>query len=366
MQKQKTPTNSAYKDAGVDIDAAAALVERIKPHVKSTARAGVMSGIGGFGALFDLKETRYKDPVLVSATDGVGTKLKIATEMDRHDTIGIDAVAMCVNDIIVQGAEPLFFLDYFATGKLQTGVAEDVIKGIAEGCRQAGCALIGGETAEMPGMYAPGEYDIAGFTVGAVERNEIITGARIKSGDIILGLSSNGLHSNGFSLVRKIIKTTQGYTYESRVPFEKELNLGELALIPTRIYVKSILKALEHKNADGKPLIKGMAHITGGGLIENIPRILPEETKAEIKAQSWRVPSIFKWLLEVGGLDKFDMARTLNCGIGLVVVVDEQDAKTISNTLKKQGESVFEIGQIVRRDNAHDQVVLQKLEEAWC
>ena len=361
----KTPTNSAYKDAGVDIDAAADLVERIKPHVKSTTRSGVMSGIGGFGALFDLKQTGFTDPVLVSSTDGVGTKLKVAIEMDRHDTIGIDAVAMCVNDIIVQGAEPLFFLDYFATGKLNTGVAEDVIKSIAEGCRDAGCALIGGETAEMPGMYAPGEYDIAGFTVGAVERDQIITGDRIADGDVILGLSSNGLHSNGFSLVRKIIKTTPGYDYDSKVSFERDLSLGELILMPTRIYVKSVLAALKHKDSDNQPLIKGMAHITGGGLTENIPRILADDMAADIDVGAWDLPAIFKWLLKVGKLDKHDMARTLNCGIGLAIVVSPDDADIVAKTLKTQGESVHMIGKIKKRNASDDSISLNNIDAAW-
>lgn len=365
MQKQKTPSNSAYKDAGVDIDAAAELVERIKPHVKSTVRSGVMSGIGGFGALFDLKETGFKDPVLVSSTDGVGTKLKIAIEMDRHDTIGIDAVAMCVNDIVVQGAEPLFFLDYFATGKLQTGVAEDVIKGIAEGCRQAGCALIGGETAEMPGMYAPGEYDVAGFTVGAVERDQIITGEDITPGDVILGVASNGLHSNGFSLVRKLIKTTQGFDYDSRVAFEQDLSLGELILMPTRIYVRSVLEALKHKADNGRSAIKGMAHITGGGLTENIPRVLPDDVMADIDVANWTLPAIFKWLLEIGQLDPHDMARTLNCGIGLVVIVAPEFADVVMKTLQVNGETVSKIGKIEKRNGLDSIVKLGNIDSAW-
>lgn len=356
-------SKNAYRDAGVDIDAAADLVDRIKPHIKTTQRPGIMGGIGGFGALFDLKQTRFKDPVLVSSTDGVGTKLKVAIELDRHDTIGIDAVAMCVNDIVVQGAEPLFFLDYFATGKLVNDVAEDVIKGIAEGCRQAGCALIGGETAEMPGMYAPGDYDIAGFTVGAVERDEIVTGERIKDGDVILGLSANGVHANGFSLVRKLIKTTQGFDYESRMPFADELSLGELLLMPTRIYVKPVLKALEIKDDHGDSAIKGMAHITGGGLYENIPRILPDDLAAHIDVSTWNLPPLFRWLLNIGRLDVHDMARTLNCGIGLVIVCAEDYADDLMSVLAVEGETVYKIGDVRARTDTP--AVLHGAEQTW-
>ncbi len=354
-----------YKQAGVDTIKAAALIDRIKPHVKKTNRSGVMSGLGGFGALFDLKETGYKDPVLVSGTDGVGTKIKIAIELDRHDTIGIDAVAMCVNDIIVQGAEPLFFLDYFATGQLCNDVAEDVIKGIAEGCEQAGCALIGGETAEMPGLYAPGDYDIAGFTVGAVERQNMITGARIKSGDVILGLASNGVHSNGFSLVRKLIKTTQGFDYESRAPFDDALSLGELLLMPTRIYVRSILEALKIQGGDGHSAIKGMAHITGGGLEENIPRVLPENCLAHIDVSSWELPAIFRWLAEIGDLTHQDLATTLNCGIGMIVVCDASKAVVLSDLLKSLGETVYTLGHIEERKESGEALILSNLDQAW-
>lgn len=354
---------SAYKEAGVDIEAAADLVERIKPHIKRTHRSGVMSGIGGFGALFDLKETGYQDPVLVSATDGVGTKIKIAIEMDKHDTIGIDAVAMCVNDLVVQGAEPLFFLDYFACGKLVNDVAEKVIAGVAEGCEQAGCALIGGETAEMPGMYAPGEYDLAGFTVGAVERDEIITGETIQDGDVILGLASNGLHSNGFSLVRKLIKSNPDYTYDSRVEFEEVLNLGEMVLMPTRIYVRSILEALKIKDDDGKAAIKGMAHITGGGLYENVPRILPDNVTARIDASSWDLPNIFRWLREIGQIDPHDMATTLNGGIGMVIVCAPEHEAALTASLQQSGESVGTIGEIISRDT--QPVILENLDTAW-
>jgi phosphoribosylformylglycinamidine cyclo-ligase len=354
---------SAYKQAGVDIEAADALIERIKPHIKKTNRPGVVSGIGGFGALFDLKENGYKDPILVSSTDGVGTKIKIAIETDRHDTIGIDAVAMCVNDIIVQGAEPLFFLDYFATGKLVNDVAEKVIAGVAAGCVQAGCALIGGETAEMPGLYAPGDYDLAGFSVGAVERSAIITGETIEDGDIVLGLASNGLHSNGFSLVRNLLKTSQAFSYESRLSFEPALSLGELLLIPTRIYVRSLLAALKEKDARGQPAIRGMAHITGGGLYENIPRVLPDHLCANIDAAAWPLPDIFRWLSEIGGLDPRDMARTLNCGIGMVVVCAKNQADAVVKTLKAQGETVYALGAIGKRSK--DAVVIGNIETAW-
>lgn len=356
--------SSAYKNAGVDIDAAAELIERIKPHIKKTNRPGVMSGIGGFGALFDLKETGYKDPVLVSATDGVGTKIKVAIELDRHDTIGIDAVAMCVNDLVVQGAEPLFFLDYFATGKLVNDVAEDVIAGVTEGCQQAGCALIGGETAEMPGLYAMGDYDLAGFTVGAVERDQMITGERIAEGDVILGMASNGLHSNGFSLVRKLIKETEGFDYESRAPFDDALSLGELILMPTRIYVRSLLTALKEKDGDGQPAIKGMAHITGGGLYENIPRILPEDLTAHVDASTWELPIIFRWLVEIGNLDLNDMATTLNCGLGMVVVCAPEHADKIKSILEEQNESVFTIGSIKKRNVSNEPLVIENI-ESW-
>ncbi|MEM7650863.1 MAG: phosphoribosylformylglycinamidine cyclo-ligase [Pseudomonadota bacterium] len=338
---------SAYKSAGVDIEAAAELVENIKPHIKKTHRSGVMSGIGGFGALFDLKETGYKDPVLVSGTDGVGTKIKLAIDHGIHDTIGIDAVAMCVNDIVVQGAEPLFFLDYFATGKLDTGVAEDVIKGVARGCELSGCALIGGETAEMPGLYADGDYDLAGFTVGAVERENMITGTRIAEGDVILGLASSGLHSNGFSLVRKILETS-------------EFDIAEL-MTPTRLYVKSILKALAIRHGDA-PAISGMAHITGGGLIENVPRILPEGLTAQIDCAAWELPPVFKWLMEAGNLTANDMGTTLNAGIGMVVMVEQSQADAVRESFENSGENVFELGRIVQSD---EPIILDNAESAW-
>lgn len=353
---------SAYKQAGVDIDAADELIERIKPHIRKTNRSGVVSGIGGFGALFDLKSTGFKDPVLVSSTDGVGTKIKIAIETNTHDTIGIDCVAMCVNDIVVQGAEPLFFLDYFATGKLENDVAEQVIASVAAGCLQAGCALIGGETAEMPGLYAPGDYDLAGFAVGAAERDRLIDGKRIKDGDIILGLASSGVHSNGFSLVRKIISTTQGYTYEGKAPFEPSKTMKDAVLTPTRIYVKPALEAIKIKGSDGQSSIKGMAHITGGGLYENIPRILPEDTCAHLDAKAWEFLPIFRWLTETGRLQPADMARTLNCGIGLVVVVEPAQADAVKASFEKSGETVYVIGKITKRDGAD--VIIDNL-DTW-
>lgn len=337
---------NAYKEAGVDIEAGADLVERIKPHVKKTSRSGVMSGLGGFGALFDLKETGYTDPVLVSATDGVGTKLKIAIDTGKHDTVGIDLVAMCVNDLVVQGAEPLFFLDYFATGKLEVEHAEAVITGIAKGCEMAGCALIGGETAEMPGMYGAGDYDLAGFTVGAVERDKIITGEAIQDGDVILALPSSGLHSNGYSLVRKLIGSTQGFSYDSSAPFDSSKTLGELVMTPTRIYVKPLLEALKLSDENGTSLIHGMANITGGGLIENIPRVIPDGLCANIDGQSWELPPLFKWLGEIGELSAEDMALTFNCGIGMVVICSNGHKDAVIHSLEQSGETVIPIGTI--------------------
>ncbi len=350
-------SESAYKDAGVDIEAAAELVDRIKPHIKKTNRSGVMSGIGGFGALFDLKDTGYTDPILVSGTDGVGTKIKIAIDAGIHDTIGIDAVAMCVNDVVVQGAEPLFFLDYFATGRLENNVAEAVIKGVANGCEQAGCALIGGETAEMPGLYADGDYDLAGFTVGAVERSKLLTGDKIAEGDVILGLASSGLHSNGFSLVRKIVESSQGFGYDEAAPFASGKTMAEALLTPTRIYVKTMLEALKIDGA-----IKGMAHITGGGLDENVPRVIPEGMSARIDCATWDLPPVFKWLIEAGNLKPSDMATTLNAGIGMVVVADPAQKDALIESFEASGETVYEIGVIEKGDTP---VVLDNSETAW-
>lgn len=344
---------SAYKDAGVDIDAGAELVERIKPAVKRTARSGMMGGLGGFGAMFDPKAAGYKDPILVSSTDGVGTKIKIAIDANRHDTIGIDLVAMCVNDLIVQGAEPLFFLDYFATGKLEVGTAQSVIEGIAKGCEIAGCALIGGETAEMPGLYQPGDYDLAGFTVGAVERDEILTGENIKEGDVVLGLPSSGVHSNGYSLVRKIMRETQGYEYDTPAPFEAGKTMGDVFLAPTRIYVKPMLAAIKTGG------VKGMAHITGGGLSENIPRVLPENVCVTLDASSWKRPGVFAWLAQAGNMTAPDMARTFNCGLGMVVIVDAAKAHDVIKVLKDQGEAPVTIGAVTARTGDEAQVIIK-------
>ena len=343
---------SAYKDAGVDIDAGAELVERIKPAVKKTARSGMMGGLGGFGALFDPKAAGFNDPILVSSTDGVGTKIKIAIETNRHATIGIDLVAMCVNDLIVQGAEPLFFLDYFATGKLELGVAQAVIEGIAKGCEETGCALIGGETAEMPGMYQAGDYDLAGFTVGAVERGTLIDGTTITSGDVVLGLPSSGVHSNGYSLVRKIVKDT-GADLEAPAPFDENKMLADALLTPTRIYVKPLLKAIKGGG------VKGMAHITGGGLSENIPRVLPDNVCVELDANAWTRPPVFAWLAAGGKMTADDMARTFNSGIGMVVIVAADKADAIVKTLKENGENPQVIGSVIARAKDGPQVVIK-------
>src|SRR5689334_7859350 len=328
-----------YKDAGVSIDAGNALVKAIGPLAKSTARPGADAELGGFGGFFDLKAAGYSDPLLVAANDGVGTKLKLAIETGRHDGVGIDLVAMCANDLIVQGAEPLFFLDYYATGKLDNRVAADVVASIAEGCRQAGCALIGGETAEMPGMYANGDYDLAGFCVGAVERDRVLTGAHIEPGDLILGLASSGVHSNGFSLVRRIIEQER-WDLSKSFPSEEGRSLGEVLLQPTRIYVRSLLPLAQ----EGRT--KGLAHITGGGLLENIPRVMPEGCHAVVDTSSWELPPIF-WLLQEGGrIAPEEMARTFNCGIGMAVIVSPEEADFASNMLEGAGETVFEIGRI--------------------
>ena len=325
-----------YRDAGVDIDEGAALVERIKPAIKRTNRTGVASDIGGFGGLFALAECGFRDPILVSATDGVGTKLKLAIELQIHDTVGIDLVAMCVNDIIVQGAEPLFFLDYFASAKLDAESASQVINGIARGCEIAGAALLGGETAEMPDMYAANDYDLAGFCVGAVERDELIDMSRVKVGDKILGLASNGLHSNGYSLVRRVL-TERSIRLSEKVGGTR---LDHSLLEPTRIYVKPLLSVLrKHK-------INGLAHITGGGLSENIPRVLPPGTMANINLDTWEIPPLFHWLAKNGPIETTELLRTFNCGIGMAVIVPTQSAQAVSNALIEAGEIVFEIGEI--------------------
>ena len=327
----------SYRDAGVDIDAGNRLVDRIKPHARRTFRPGVLGGLGGFGALFELPLDRYRQPVLVSGTDGVGTKLKLALELNRHDTIGVDLVAMCVNDVLVVGAEPLFFLDYYATGKLDVEVAADVIKGIADGCEQAGAALVGGETAEMPGMYSEGDYDLAGFCVGVVEKARIIDGSQVQPGDVLLGLASSGPHSNGYSLIRKILAVS-GATLEQ--PFAAGQTLGQTLLAPTRIYVKPILRLLEQVD------VHAIAHITGGGLTENIPRVLPMNTKAVIKMQSWQRPAVFQWLQQQGGVAEAEMRRTFNCGVGLVVCVAAEDAERAQTLLREADETVWPLGQI--------------------
>ena len=329
-----TPTLS-YRDAGVDIDAGDSLVERIKPHARRTLRPEVLGGIGGFGALMELPRG-YREPVLISGTDGVGTKLKLAFHLNRHDTIGIDLVAMSVNDILVQGAEPLFFLDYYACGRLDVDVAEQVVAGIARGCELAGCALIGGETAEMPGMYPIGEYDLAGFAVGVAEKDRLITGADIRAGDVVLGLASSGAHSNGYSLIRKIVEVTQA---DLAGPFHGR-SLGETLLEPTRIYVKPLLALMQSVT------VKGLAHITGGGLTGNIPRILPEGLTAHLDAQAWTWPPVFQWLQQAGGVTTEEMLRTFNCGIGMVVVVDAADAEAAGRFLTERGETVYRLGRI--------------------
>ncbi|NRP71062.1 Phosphoribosylformylglycinamidine cyclo-ligase [Ensifer psoraleae] len=331
-----------YSDAGVDIDAGNLMVEKIKPHVRSTRRPGADGEIGGFGGLFDLKAAGFTDPVLVAANDGVGTKLKIAIDANKHDTVGIDLVAMCVNDLVVQGAEPLFFLDYFATGKLDPDQGAAIVAGIAAGCRDAGCALIGGETAEMPGMYSGGDYDLAGFAVGAAERGQLLPAGDIAEGDVILGLASSGVHSNGYSLVRKIVALS-GLAWDAPAPFG-EGTLADLLLTPTRIYVKPLLKAIRETGA-----IKALAHITGGGFPENIPRVLPKHLAAEIDLDAIRSPAVFSWLAKTGGVAANEMLRTFNCGVGMIAVVPAAEAKKVAAVLTGEGETVFTLGRMVAR-----------------
>ncbi len=347
-----------YKDAGVDIDAGTALVEAIRPLAAETSRPGVVEGLGGFGALFDLRAAGFSDPVLVAATDGVGTKLKIAAAAGRHDTIGIDLVAMCVNDLVVQGAEPLFFLDYFATGRLDVAAARDVVAGIAEGCRAAGCALVGGETAEMPGLYRAGDYDLAGFAVGAAERGTLLDGGAVAAGDAVLGLASSGLHSNGFSLVRRLVEDL-GLDYGAPAPFDPGRRLADALLTPTRIYVGSCLAAIR---AGG---VRALAHVTGGGLPENLPRVLPAGLGAEIDARAWPMPAVFRWLREAGGVSPAEMFRTFNCGIGMVAVVAESAADAVAARLAETGETVYRIGRIVERPADGPAVAVEGSEEAW-
>lgn len=354
--------NNAYKSAGVDIDAGDELVERIKPFAKSTNRSGTMGGLGGFGALFDTKAAGFKDPVLVSSTDGVGTKLRIAIDANGHDTVGIDLVAMCVNDILVQGAEPLFFLDYFASGKLDVATATRVVAGIAEGCKQAGCALIGGETAEMPSMYHDGDYDLAGFSVGAVEREQVLTGATIAAGDTVIGIASSGVHSNGYSLVRKVVKDS-GASYDAPAPFAPDKTLGEILLAPTKIYVKSLLPLIKEGN-----LIKGLAHITGGGLLDNIPRVIPEGLAVDLDAALWTLPPVFGWLKKNGDMDNIDLARTYNCGLGMVAIVPPEKATAVIEKINTAGERASIIGTITKAEAStpHEEcVTIRNTDTSW-
>jgi phosphoribosylformylglycinamidine cyclo-ligase len=340
-----------YRDAGVDIDAGDALVEKIKPYAKRTMRPGVLAGIGGFGALFELPKG-YREPVLVSGTDGVGTKLKLAFELNRHGTIGIDLVAMSVNDILTLGAEPLYFLDYYACGKLDVATASEVVKGIAAGCERAGCALIGGETAEMPGMYTPGEYDLAGFAVGVVEKSKIIDGSTIEPGDVVLGLASDGAHSNGYSLIRKIIERS-GMEHLVPTSAGEPAPLADVVLAPTRIYVKPVLKLL------AEVPVKGMAHVTGGGIVENVPRMLAENLVARLERKAWPMPPLFSWLQREGGVADDEMFRVFNCGIGMVLVVAPADAERAARVLEREGETVWRIGVVDQRRGDEPQTIVE-------
>jgi phosphoribosylformylglycinamidine cyclo-ligase len=349
---------SAYRDAGVDIDAGNALVEAIKPLARSTARPGSDAGLGGFGALFDLRAAGFRDPLLVATTDGVGTKLKIAIATGRHDTVGIDLVAMCVNDLVVQGAEPLLFLDYYATGKLSVEEGRAIVAGIAEGCRQAGCALVGGETAELPGMYAGGDYDLAGFAVGAVERERVLTGAGVAAGDLVLGLESSGVHSNGYSLVRRVVETA-GLAWDAPAPFAPAQPLAEALLTPTRIYVRSLLPALR------LGAVKALAHITGGGLLENIPRVLPESLGVVLDGAAWTAPPVFHWLRRQGGVEDAEMARTFNCGIGMVVVVAPERASELAALLAAGGTPAHVLGQVAPCPADRPRVVIENGGALW-
>lgn len=346
------PSSLTYKDAGVDIDAGDALVERIKSVAARTRRPGVVGGLGGFGGLFALP-SGYAEPILVSGTDGVGTKLRLAIELNRHDTVGIDLVAMCVNDIAVCGAEPLYFLDYYATGKLHVEVAADVVSGIGEGCELAGCALIGGETAEMPGMYAAGDYDLAGFAVGIVEKSAIIDGSKVQAGDMVLGLGSSGPHSNGYSLIRKVIAVSGADLAQEY----SGLSLREQLLAPTRIYVKPLLHLLQHC------AVHAVSHITGGGLLENIPRVLPANTKALLDAASWRRPPIFNWLQQAGNIAAREMVRTFNCGLGMIVIVPKAQTEQAVALLQQQGETVSIVGEIAAAEPNEEQVEIRNLDQ---
>lgn len=344
---QPSKTSLSYKDAGVDIDAGNRLVDKIGPIAKATRRAEVLAGLGGFGSLFELPLDKYRQPVLVSGTDGVGTKLKLAQLMDRHNTIGIDLVAMCVNDIVVQGAEPLFFLDYYATSHLEVDIAEQVIQGIGKGCELAGAALVGGETAEMPGMYQAGDYDLAGFCVGIVEKTNMIDGSKVKPGDQLLALASSGPHSNGYSLVRKILETSKADLQQAFAGS----TLGEALLQPTRIYVKSLLALMEQVQ------VHALAHITGGGIVENLPRVMPGGTKAVIRQNAWPRPEIFNWLQTQGGVQDSEMWRTFNCGVGMIVCVSAQQTQQALEFLTNHGEQVFNIGQIEAAESGDEPYV---------
>jgi phosphoribosylformylglycinamidine cyclo-ligase len=342
-----------YADAGVDIDAGNEMVNRIKPLVRATRRPGADGEIGGFGGLFDLKAAGFTDPVLVAANDGVGTKLKVAIESGIHDTVGIDLVAMCVNDLVVQGAEPLFFLDYFATGKLDPEQGAAIVGGIARGCTEAGCALIGGETAEMPGMYRDGDYDLAGFAVGAAERGQLLPSGSLAEGDLVLGLASSGVHSNGYSLVRRIVEMS-GTGYDAPAPFDETQSLGAALMTPTRIYVKSLLAAIRTTGA-----IKALAHITGGGFPENLPRVLPEGLAAEIDLDAMSPPTVFSWLARTGGVAPQEMLRTFNCGVGMIVVAKAEEADALIDVLGEAGETVIRLGRLIERGEGMPGVVYQ-------
>ncbi|WP_404296834.1 phosphoribosylformylglycinamidine cyclo-ligase [Halomonas sp.] len=352
MTDSSSRPSLSYKDAGVDIDAGNALIDRIKGVAKRTTRPEVMGGLGGFGALCELP-TGYREPVLVSGTDGVGTKLRLAMELSRHDTIGIDLVAMCVNDLVVAGAEPLFFLDYYATGRLDLDIAADVVTGIGKGCEQAGCALVGGETAEMPGMYEGSDYDLAGFCVGVVEKSEILDGKLVAEGDVLLGIASSGPHSNGYSLIRKILEVS-GADLASDIG---GVSLGDALMAPTRIYVKPLLSLIKES---GVP-VHALSHITGGGLTENLPRVLPEGLAARVDLDSWTRPAVFDWLQQQGNVAEEEMYRVLNCGVGMVVVVPAEKADQACAHLQAQGETVHQIGEIVARQNDAPQVRLENL-----
>jgi phosphoribosylformylglycinamidine cyclo-ligase len=355
---KNSPQSDAYAAAGVDIDAGNALVDRIKPLAKSTARMGTTAALGGFGAFFDVKACGYKDPLIVSTNDGVGTKLKIAIETGLHDGVGVDCVAMCVNDLVVSGAEPLFFLDYFAAGKLDVEVAARVIAGVAEGCRQAGCALVGGETAELPGLYAEGDYDLAGFSVGAVERDAVISGSGVKAGDVVLGLAASGVHSNGFSLVRKIVSDGK-FDYSAPAPFDKSESLAAALLRPTRIYVRPLLGLCR----SGR--VRAMAHITGGGLLENVPRVLPKGMGVTLDCTAWDMPPVFRWLAREGNISTESMIRTFNCGIGMVVIVPAEEKAAALAMLQADGEKVFTIGTVEARKEGQNVMRFERLEELW-